>query len=117
MNSNGKYSTYNAGHVAVGILGVTVAAVIGISCPFIIVPAMRKKGGVPWMITSSTIINNALKHVSKIQSFHQVGSNKVPRLIDLGSGDGRVCIQAAQQGFHSVGYEVKYLYKFHMLFL
>jgi hypothetical protein len=107
MNSKDKHSTYNAGHVAVGLLGVTVAALIGISGPFIIVPAMRKKGGVPWMITPSPIVHYALKHVLQMRSSHQVGSNKIPRLIDLGSGDGRVCIQAAQQGFHSVGYEVK----------
>ena len=103
INKNSAYY----GHVAIGVLGATIIGITSLAFPFIIVPAMRKRGGVPWMVTPSCIINKALSHLIQMRSPQQ--SNKIPRLIDLGSGDGRVCIQAAKQGFHSVGYEVSIL--------
>lgn len=66
--------------------------------PFIL-PALKKYGGVPF-IPSLTARVESLFYLLPIKKLQGT------QLIDLGSGDGRIAIEAARRGLTAVGYEL-----------
>lgn len=87
--------------VLMGIGATTI--VLGLICvPFLSVPARTKFGRIPWMATPQRHIATALKHLPPPRAGSGVW-------IDLGSGDGRLVIAAAQKGYRAVGYELNWV--------
>ena len=84
-----------------GIGATTI--VLGLICvPFLSVPARTKFGRIPWMATPQRHIATALKHLPPPRAGSGVW-------IDLGSGDGRLVIAAAQKGYRAIGYELNWV--------
>ncbi|XP_051825805.1 ATP synthase subunit C lysine N-methyltransferase isoform X3 [Antechinus flavipes] len=77
-----------------GIVGGTLVAVYAVATPFL-TPALRKIC-LPFVPATSNQIENVLKMLRCRR-----GS-----LVDIGSGDGRIVIAAAKEGFRAVGYEL-----------
>ena len=73
-----------------------MAAVFAITTPFLS-PALRKIC-LPFVPATETQIKNI---------FEALGSQK-GKLIDLGSGDGRIVIEAAKKNYQSVGVELNF---------
>nr|XP_014427130.2 protein FAM173B isoform X4 [Pelodiscus sinensis] len=84
----------NWGLFVTGIVGGTLVVLYAVVTPFI-TPALRKIC-LPFVPATSTQIENVLKMLQ-----HRSGS-----LVDIGSGDGRIVIAAAKEGFKAVGYEL-----------
>ena len=83
--------------VSVGVVGFGFAVMVG---PFL-APAFRRLT-IPWMATPTYVIRNAL---SKLPAHKIPISNR--QLVDLGSGDGRIVIEAALAGYgKAVGIEL-----------
>ena len=83
--------------VSVGVVGLGFAVMVG---PFL-APAFRRLT-IPWMATPTYVIRNAL---------NKLPAHKIPisnrQLVDLGSGDGRIVIEAALAGYEkAVGIEL-----------
>ncbi|KAM9308255.1 ATP synthase subunit C lysine N-methyltransferase, partial [Gastrophryne carolinensis] len=89
---NGK--TKKWGLIATGVVGGTLLALYAIATPFV-TPAFRNIC-LPYVPATNVQIRNVLKMLM-LRSGH---------LVDIGSGDGRVVIAAAKQGFQAVGYEL-----------
>lgn len=84
----------------VGALGIGIVG-IGICCfPFLSIPASKRLGNIPWMATPNHIIATAILQLPK-------GEGR--RFVDLGSGDGRLVIAAAKNGYFAIGYELNYV--------
>ncbi|CAH3161973.1 unnamed protein product [Porites evermanni] len=84
------------------ILGVTGAAAIGlvlVTTPFV-TPALRKIC-LPYVPATE-------RQISNILLMAQVSKCPGPKLVDLGSGDGRVVIAAARHGYQAHGYELNH---------
>ncbi|XP_029796945.1 ATP synthase subunit C lysine N-methyltransferase isoform X5 [Suricata suricatta] len=77
-----------------GIVGGTLVAVYAVATPFL-TPALRKIC-LPFVPATAKQIENVVKMLHCRR-----GS-----LVDIGSGDGRVVIAAAKEGFTAVGYEL-----------
>uniref|UniRef100_A0A674ICV0 ATP synthase subunit C lysine N-methyltransferase n=1 Tax=Terrapene triunguis TaxID=2587831 RepID=A0A674ICV0_9SAUR len=84
----------NWGLLVTGIVGGTLVVLYAVATPFI-TPALRKIC-LPFVPATSTQIENVLKMLQ-----YRSGS-----LVDIGSGDGRIVIAAAKEGFKAVGYEL-----------
>ncbi|XP_074801148.1 ATP synthase subunit C lysine N-methyltransferase isoform X2 [Natator depressus] len=84
----------NWGVLVPGIVGGTLVVLYAVATPFI-TPALRKIC-LPFVPATSTQIENVLKMLQ-----YRSGS-----LVDIGSGDGRIVIAAAKEGFKAVGYEL-----------
>jgi hypothetical protein len=78
---NSKIFLYGAALIGGSALILSILA-----SPFLLVPASRKLGEIPWMTTPRTITRLAL---SKIPIRSRDGYT--PTLIDLGSGNIRAC--------------------------
>ena len=91
--------------VLIGIGGATLG-LIGVLVPFI-APGFRKFC-IPWMGTPIYIVRAALMKIPREASINTNGRgvNRVKRLVDLGSGDGRIVIEAARLGYDAVGIEL-----------
>ncbi|XP_074843951.1 ATP synthase subunit C lysine N-methyltransferase [Carettochelys insculpta] len=77
-----------------GIVGGTLVVLYAVVTPFI-TPALRRIC-LPFVPATSNQIENVLKML-------QCRSGS---LVDIGSGDGRIVIAAAKEGFKAVGYEL-----------
>ncbi|XP_038626348.1 ATP synthase subunit C lysine N-methyltransferase [Tachyglossus aculeatus] len=84
----------NWGLLVPGVVGGTLVALYAVATPFV-TPALRKIC-LPFVPATSTQIENVLKMLRR-----RSGS-----LVDIGSGDGRIVIAAAKEGFRAVGYEL-----------
>lgn len=84
----------NWGFLLTGIIGGALVTVYAVATPFI-TPALRKVC-LPFVPATSKQIENVVKLLQ-----HRRGS-----LVDIGSGDGRIVIAAAKEGFPAVGYEL-----------
>ncbi|XP_044513814.1 ATP synthase subunit C lysine N-methyltransferase [Gracilinanus agilis] len=84
----------NWGLLIPGIIGGTLVAVYAVATPFL-TPALRKIC-LPFVPATSHQIENVLKMLRC----------RSGTLVDIGSGDGRVVIAAAKEGFRAVGYEL-----------
>ena len=91
------------------IVGCTAGILSIVSSPFLIVPAIKKFGHIPWMTTPQASITSAFSYLSKSKkAINNANSSnhKKLKMIDLGSGDGRTCIEAAKWGYEATGYEL-----------
>lgn len=103
INENTKLqSSSTQSHILIGI-GGTFAGLTLLFAPFL-APGFRKLC-VPWMGTPLHIIRAALDKLPNIANTPRSASN-LRRLVDLGSGDGRIVIEAALRGYESVGIEL-----------
>uniref|UniRef100_A0A2K5NE83 ATP synthase subunit C lysine N-methyltransferase n=1 Tax=Cercocebus atys TaxID=9531 RepID=A0A2K5NE83_CERAT len=84
----------NWGFLLTGLVGGTLVAVYAVATPFI-TPALRKVC-LPFVPATTKQIENVVKMLQCRR-----GS-----LVDIGSGDGRIVIAAAKEGFTAVGYEL-----------
>nr|XP_012330674.1 protein FAM173B isoform X2 [Aotus nancymaae] len=84
----------NWGFLLTGLVGGTLVAVYAVATPFI-TPALRKVC-LPFVPATTKQIENVVKMLRCRR-----GS-----LVDIGSGDGRIVIAAAKEGFTAVGYEL-----------
>ncbi|CAK6444172.1 unnamed protein product [Pipistrellus nathusii] len=82
------------GFLITGLVGGTLVAVYAVATPFI-TPALRKIC-LPFVPATTKQIENVVKMLQ---------SRRGP-LVDIGSGDGRIVIAAAKEGFTAVGYEL-----------
>lgn len=82
------------GFLIPGVVGGTLVALYAVATPFII-PALRKIC-LPFVPATTKQVENVLRMVR-----HGSGP-----LVDVGSGDGRIVIAAAKEGFMAVGYEL-----------
>ncbi|XP_053324020.1 ATP synthase subunit C lysine N-methyltransferase [Spea bombifrons] len=82
------------GLVITGVVGGTLVALYAVTTPFV-APALRKIC-LPYVPATTTQIENVLK---------MLRSRRGP-VVDIGSGDGRIVIAAAKEGFKAVGYEL-----------
>lgn len=77
-----------------GIVGGTLVAVYAVATPFV-TPALRRIC-LPFVPATTKQIENVVKMLQ---------CRRGP-LVDIGSGDGRIVIAAAKEGFTAVGYEL-----------
>ncbi|XP_070555516.1 ATP synthase subunit C lysine N-methyltransferase-like [Ptychodera flava] len=83
-----------AGLILVGVSGALLAGLYAVATPFIL-PALRKVC-LPFVPATTVQIENVLKALK----------GRSGTLIDIGSGDGRIVLEAAKNGFQSVGVEL-----------
>ncbi|XP_050540778.1 ATP synthase subunit C lysine N-methyltransferase isoform X1 [Daktulosphaira vitifoliae] len=81
------------------LVGVTggVSIVLSVICYPFISPALRKIC-LPYVPATSVQVQNVLR----------ILKGRSGKLVDLGSGDGRIVIESAKKGFESVGVELNY---------
>ncbi|CAG5128182.1 unnamed protein product [Candidula unifasciata] len=82
------------GAILLGVSGAVFAGVSALLVPFVI-PGIRKFA-LPYIPASSAQINNVMKALA----------GRSGSLIDIGSGDGRITLAAAQKGFRAYGVEL-----------
>ncbi|XP_017326454.1 ATP synthase subunit C lysine N-methyltransferase isoform X1 [Ictalurus punctatus] len=82
------------GLVATCALGGSLVALYAVAVPFI-APALRKTC-LPFVPATNTQVKNVLRALQ----------SRSGTLVDIGSGDGRIVIAAAREGFRSVGFEL-----------
>lgn len=82
------------GLVVTGVLGGSLVALYAVAAPFV-TPALRKIC-LPFVPATSAQVENVLS-VLRARS---------GTLVDIGSGDGRIVIAAAKQGFKASGFEL-----------
>ncbi|KAJ8376589.1 hypothetical protein SKAU_G00071690 [Synaphobranchus kaupii] len=82
------------GLIATGLIGGSLVALYAVATPFV-TPALRKVC-LPFVPATSAQIENVFK----------VLQQRTGTLVDIGSGDGRIVIAAAKQGFRAVGFEL-----------
>ncbi|KAJ1429869.1 hypothetical protein B484DRAFT_418986 [Ochromonadaceae sp. CCMP2298] len=127
--------------VGAGMLGGSLLLLTVLSAPFLIVPASRKLGSLPWMATPEHQVTRALQQIERLRGAREMGkggmreggthtgkagaysgssssssSTNTPNtptpthrrlLVDLGSGDGRVCTIASRDfGYSALGLEL-----------
>ena len=88
------------GLVAVGVTGAVAIGLSIVSAPFV-TPALRRFC-LPYVPATSRQVDNVVKMCKN----YQIQSKNVEKLIDLGSGDGRIVIAAAKNGFACTGVEL-----------
>jgi hypothetical protein len=97
----GLYATLGVGAVAIGFSIATI--------PFL-TPALRKHT-LPYIPATPKQIKNVFKSI-KLYSASKHIQNTLPskgfspKLVDLGSGDGRIVMEAAKRGFQATGVEL-----------
>ncbi|CAG2257721.1 Protein N-lysine methyltransferase FAM173B,Protein N-lysine methyltransferase FAM173A [Mytilus edulis] len=84
----------STGKVIVGVIGGLVAGVYVAALPFV-VPAFRKVC-LPFVPASESQVRNVLSALK----------GRKGTLLDIGSGDGRIVIEAAKVGFRGTGVEL-----------
>merc|ERR1719369_2461863 len=88
----------NVGLILAGLIGGAGLAITTICVPFVL-PALRAVC-LPYVPATSTQLANVRKALlGPTSSTH-------PSLVDIGSGDGRVVLQAARDGFRAHGVEL-----------
>jgi len=97
----GFYVAIGVGAVAIGFSALTI--------PFI-TPAMRKHT-LPYIPATPAQIKNVFKSIRMYSESKNIkntlpGKNISPKLVDLGSGDGRIVFEAAKRGFQATGVEL-----------
>lgn len=106
-----KFGLYMAIGVGATAIGFSIAAI-----PFL-TPALRTHA-LPYVPATNKQIENVFKAVREYSRAKDltklVPSNKqVVKLIDLGSGDGRIVFEAAKKGYHSTGVELNSMLYFY----
>ncbi|XP_069565882.1 ATP synthase subunit C lysine N-methyltransferase isoform X1 [Brachyistius frenatus] len=93
-DGQGRTSGGRLGLVVTGVLGGSLLALNAVAAPFV-APALRTIC-LPFVPATSAQVDNVLK-VLRARS---------GRLVDIGSGDGRIVIAAAKRGFQAAGFEL-----------
>ena len=104
--------------VVIGAVAAVVAGVTAVIAPFI-TPGMIRSFGVPFNPTETLKLQAMLRHLPPVHGLCPSGAGTVvlgrpvaqragKLIVDLGSGDGRIVIAAAQRGHHGVGYEFNF---------
>ncbi|OTF80229.1 methyltransferase-like protein [Euroglyphus maynei] len=108
---NSKKNRKIAALLGIGVFGGLATGLVAITWPFVI-PAFRKVV-LPYVPATVEQIENVLKAIQYRRPFERQQQqqpkqqcNSDTKLIDLGSGDGRIVIACAQQGFRSYGVEL-----------
>ncbi|XP_070775513.1 ATP synthase subunit C lysine N-methyltransferase isoform X2 [Enoplosus armatus] len=89
-----RKSRSRLGVVATGLLGGSLVALYAVAAPFV-TPALRKIC-LPFVPATTAQVENVLN----------VLRSRSGTLVDIGSGDGRIVIAAAKQGFQASGFEL-----------
>ncbi|XP_062413500.1 ATP synthase subunit C lysine N-methyltransferase-like [Pungitius pungitius] len=89
-----KRSRSRLGVVVTGVLGGSLVALYAVAAPFL-APALRKVC-LPFVPATTAQVKNVLG-VLRARS---------GKLVDIGSGDGRIVIAAAKRGFQASGFEL-----------
>ena len=89
-----------AGLVGAGLVGGAALAITTICVPFVL-PALRRVC-LPFVPATTA----QLEHVSRALESGASSRAQLPRLLDIGSGDGRVVLLAARQGYRATGVEL-----------
>ncbi|XP_022102632.1 protein FAM173B-like [Acanthaster planci] len=87
----------NGGLIVIGISGAVIGGLYAVATPFVL-PAFRKIC-LPYVPATTRQVKNVFKML------HSAGKT-CGTLVDLGSGDGRIVIEAAKCGFQATGYEL-----------
>lgn len=87
------------GIITASVFGITSLGIIAVSIPFL-TPALRRIC-LPYVPATDAQISNVVKALEISKK-----TNPGRRLIDLGSGDGRIVFAAASQGFTATGVEL-----------
>lgn len=82
------------GLIVTGFVGGSLVALYAVTAPFV-APALRKVC-LPFVPATSVQVSNVLGALRA----------RTGRLVDIGSGDGRIVIAAAKQGFQASGFEL-----------
>jgi len=90
----------NAGLVLAGLVGGAGLAITTICVPFV-VPALRAVC-LPYVPATTAQLAN----VSKALGVVRTATHPHPTLVDIGSGDGRIVLQAAREGYKAHGVEL-----------
>lgn len=90
----------NANYTPAYLLGGISLGLFVVCLPFLTVPASKKLGSLPWMATPH-------RTIQRLFSVPAIQQGKRDLFVDLGSGDGRLVIEAARQGYAlSIGHEL-----------
>jgi len=97
----GYYAAMTIGVFAVGFSVLTI--------PFVL-PAMRKHA-LPYIPATTKQVENVFKAINIYSqqnnlNYSNPSAKNLVKLIDLGSGDGRIVFDAASRGYHSTGVEL-----------
>ncbi|XP_033112423.1 ATP synthase subunit C lysine N-methyltransferase-like [Anneissia japonica] len=92
VQSPSKKATF--GLFVAGACGVVVGGLYAVATPFVL-PAFRRVC-LPYVPATSRQVQNVFK----------ILAGRTGTLVDLGSGDGRIVIDAAKHGYKSTGYEL-----------
>nr|ACO15041.1 C16orf24 homolog [Caligus clemensi] len=94
-NPGGK-PVRSKGLIIAGIAGGAAIALSGICLPFV-TPALRRIC-LPYVPATDTQISNVVRALQ--------GRPKGTKLVDIGSGDGRIVFECAKLGYHATGVEL-----------
>ncbi|XP_077580525.1 ATP synthase subunit C lysine N-methyltransferase [Stigmatopora nigra] len=92
--TNENTSKGRLGLIVTGLVGGSLVALYAVTTPFI-APALRKIC-LPFVPATTTQVQNVLNALRA----------RSGTLVDIGSGDGRIVIAAAKQGFSASGFEL-----------
>lgn len=106
-SSQSKFGLYSALGIGAVAIGFSIAAI-----PFL-TPALRTHA-LPYVPATTKQIKNVFKALKIYSSnnnltYLQPSQTRTVKLIDLGSGDGRIVFEAAKRGFHATGVELNAL--------
>lgn len=93
-SSRGRPPLTKTGKVLLGITGASFFTVCAVATPFLL-PAVRKIC-LPYVPATTQQVQNVMSLLS----------GHTGKLVDLGSGDGRIVIEAAKLGFRAEGIEL-----------
>lgn len=107
----GLYSALGIGAVAIGF---SIAAI-----PFL-TPALRTHA-LPYVPATTKQVENVFKAVRTFSSNNNMlighpSKTNLVKLVDLGSGDGRIVFEAAKRGYHATGVELNAMLYFYSKF-
>eukprot|EP01116_Phalansterium_solitarium_P013737 TRINITY_DN3113_c0_g1_i5.p1 TRINITY_DN3113_c0_g1~~TRINITY_DN3113_c0_g1_i5.p1 ORF type:complete len:333 (-),score=61.47 TRINITY_DN3113_c0_g1_i5:195-1193(-) len=83
------------------VAAVAFVAFNGVVLPFLLA-SRRRYGRIPYLPSGPTELDSAFRMLRLAHPDPQGSA----RFVDLGSGDGRVVIEAAKQGYNAIGYEL-----------
>ncbi|KAM3850518.1 ATP synthase subunit C lysine N-methyltransferase-like [Diretmus argenteus] len=90
----GSETRSRIGVVVTGVVGASLVALYAVTTPFV-APALRRVC-LPFVPATEAQVENVFKALRTASG----------TLVDIGSGDGRIVISAAQRGFQASGYEL-----------
>ncbi|XP_071498692.1 ATP synthase subunit C lysine N-methyltransferase-like [Diadema antillarum] len=108
-NDHSKRKKLGKGAIILGVTGAVVGGLYAVATPFVL-PAFRRVC-LPYVPATTDQVANVfsiLRRTAVYQQTHSTvdGTSGKGLLVDLGSGDGRIVIEAAKQGYHGIGYEL-----------